>query len=290
MLLEKAPWLLMIVFFSYCAMQCNAQQRNDKDPAFILSFRIMNYDVSGNVLSDNSATRYQSSNGDWRYNSSFGNNALETIYLRNRGVYFGDSASGRLIKFSNAAAGCPSVTAEELRRDPKFIRTESVLGFTAYVLREHISSYVMETYFVPALKRIPFKRTYAFEDGHKMLEEPISITMTEPTQTDLGGPDYERIEQIPVFVDTLSKQLLSQPQPWYPAPISMPVNIIVQVIVDQTGRVVSARSITPIPLFDVAAVNAAYQAFFSPTTVDGKVIVTTGILTYTFNPAKKIGN
>ena len=286
----KAAGLIAIVLLSYCVSECTAQQRSDKDPAFTLSMRIVNYDVSGNVLTADSATRYQSSHGDWRYAFSFGNNSLETIYLRGHGVYLGDSFSGRLIKVWDSAAGCPSVTADELRRDPKFVGTESVLGFTAYILRERIMTYVVETYFVPALKRIPFKRTHVFADGHKLVEEPISITMGEPTQTDLAGPDYERIEQIPIFNHKLSQLLTSQPKPSYPATVSTPVNILVEVIVDQTGRVVSARSITPVPLFAEAAVYAAYQASFSPTTIDGKVVVARGNLNYTFRPPKKIPN
>lgn len=286
----KAVGLLAIALLSFCVSECTAQQRKDKDPAFTLSMRIVNYDVFGNVLSVDSATRYQSSLGDWRYAFSFGNNSLETISLRGRGVYSGDSFSGRLIKVWDFAAGCPSVTAEELRRDPKFVGTESVLGFTAYILRERIMTYVVETYFVPALKRIPFKRTYVFADGRKKVEDPISITMGEPTQTDLAGPDYERIEQIPIFNHKLSQLLTSQPQPSYPARVSTQVEIIVEVIVDQTGRVVSARSITSIPLFAEAAVYAAYQASFSPTTIDGKVVVARGNLDYTFSPPKKIPN
>ena len=286
----KALGLIAIVILSYCVSESSAQHRNDKNPAFTLSMRIVNYDASGNVLSVDSATRYQSSRGDWRYAFTFGNNSLETIYLRGRGVYSGDSFSGRLIKVWDSAAGCPSVTAEELRRDPKFVRTESVLGFTAYVLREHIMTYDVETYFVPELKRIPFKRIHVFEDGHKLVEEPISITTGEPTQTDLAGPDYERIEQIPIFNHKLSQLLTSQPKPSFPATVRTPVNILVEVIVDQTGRVITARSISPIPLFGEAAVYAAYQASFSPTTIDGKVVVARGNLNYTFSPPKKTAN
>ena len=267
-----------------------AQEQNEKHPAFTLSIAITNYDKQSQVLSVDSATRYQSSSGDWRYTTTFGNNGLETIYRVGRGVYIGDSASGRLIKFSNHAAGCPAITAQQLFQDPKFVGTVSVLGLKAYILRERISSYVMETYFVPELRRIPFKRTYTFDDGHKMVEEPLNITMGEPAAADLSGPDYQLIEQIPVFNEKLSQQLVSQPPPVYPnSDRHRPVNIIVQVVVDVTGNVISARSTTPIPLFDVAAVNAAYQAVFSPTVVDGKAVVATGVLAYTFEPPGKPG-
>lgn len=286
----KSYALLAIIFLCYSVSECNAQQWIDANPAFTLSYQITNYDVSGNVLSSDSATRYQSSRGDWRYAFRVGNNALETISVRGQGVYFGDSTSGRLIRMTNSAALCPAVSAEALRRDKNFVRTETVLGFTAYVLQERISSYVMETYFVPELKRIPFKRTYVFEDGHRNVEEPTNITMGEPSQTDLLGPDYARIEQVPIFNNELAEKALSQPPPISIVPVKKKVDIVVQVIVDEAGRVVSARAITPIPILDVAARNAAYQAFFSPTVVDGKVVVATGVITYTFNPPAKIEN
>lgn len=289
----RHPALLLLVLFVLCGftIESRAQQQDNKYAAFTLTIRITNYDESDEVLSVESATRYQSSCGDWRYTYTFGKNTFETVHPVGRGVYVGNSVSKRLIKVSDQENACPIVTAENLILDPKFLKTTTVRGFTAYILRERKSSYVMETYFVPELGRIPFKRTYVFDDGHKQVEEPVRISMDEPTKAELLGPDYERIEQKPIFIENLKDHVLTQPPPVYPdADRSTAVSITVQVIVDTTGRVVSAGPITPIPLFDVAAVEAAFQATLSPAIIEGRPVVVTGCLTYTFNPRRKATN
>lgn len=286
----RHPALLLLVLVVLCAftIEARAQKRDDIYPAFTLTIRITTSDASDEVVSVESATRYQSSRGDWRYVYTFGKNTFETIYRAGQGVYVGNSVSKRLIKVSDQENGCPTVTAENLVLDPRFVETAKVRGFTAYILRERCGNCVRDTYFVPELGRIPFKRTYVFEDGHKLVEEPVRISLEEPTRAELLGPDYERIEQKPIFIKSLAENLLTQPQPVYPdADRSTPVEVTVQVIVDTTGRVISAGPITPIPLFDVAAVEAAFQATLSPVVFEGRPVVATGCLVYTFNPRRK---
>lgn len=253
-------------------------------PAFALAIQTTKYDALGKVISVSMAHRYDSVNGDWRYSGNFGDNVLETVYRRGVGVFVSDSKVGRLIKLSIAANGCPATSDEQLRKDPSFVRTESVLGYTAYVLRQHILDYSMETFFVPALGRIPFKRIYCFADGHKEVEEPISLTFGEPAAGDVRGPDYPVVDQLPVFTRQLNSQILWKPDAVYPGDaraFGISGTVVVQVIVEN-GRVISARSITPIPLLGEAAIDAAYQASFSPTFSEGKTVVTTGIISYEF--------
>lgn len=284
---HPAPFVIALLVLCGFTMESRAQQRDGKYAAFILTIRITTSDASDEVLSVESATRYQSSRGDWRYAYTFGKNTFETVYRERQGVYLGNSVSKRLIKVSDQENDCP-LTAESLVLDPRFVETATVRGFTSYILRERRGPYVMDTYFVPELGRIPFKRTYVFDDGHKLVEEPVRISFEEPTREELLGPDYERIEVKPIFIEDLAKHLLTQPQPVYPdADRTTAVNITVQVIVDTAGRVISAGPITPIPLFDVAAVEAAFQATLSPTVFEGRPLVVTGCLTYTFNPRRK---
>lgn len=258
-------------------------------PAFTMVVQTTNYDAKGQMLSVSTHTRYDSANGDWRYVGNVGGFESATVYRRGVGVYASSSRTERLLKVSDHAPGCPFTTADELRRDSKFKRTETVLDFKAFVLRERFSAvgYTMETYFVPELGRIPFKRIYIFDDGRKWVEEPISITMREPAAADVHGPDYPVIEQIPVFNDNLSKQVIAKPEPIYP-PVALARGIsgtvVVQVIVDESGRVVSAHAVSPIPLLTEAAIDAAYQAWFSSTIKDGRPVVASGVIGYRFAP------
>lgn len=78
---------------------------------------------------------------------------------------------------------------------------------------------------------------------------------------------------------------VSKPQPAYPAEAkaaraSGPV--VVSVLVDETGKVLEAAAASGHPLLREAAVRAAYQAKFTPTTLDGRPVKVTGTITYNF--------
>jgi TonB family protein len=83
----------------------------------------------------------------------------------------------------------------------------------------------------------------------------------------------------------LNGKALSLPQPQYPAiaraaKASGTVNV--EVVVDEQGSVVAAYAVSGHPLLQAAAVSAARQARFSPTSVNGEPTGVSGILTYNF--------
>jgi protein TonB len=78
---------------------------------------------------------------------------------------------------------------------------------------------------------------------------------------------------------------LSLPKPPYPqiarqAGANGPVNV--QVLIDETGRVVSAKAISGNPLLRAAAQQAAFAARFSPTTLGDQAVKVSGVITYNF--------
>lgn len=58
--------------------------------------------------------------------------------------------------------------------------------------------------------------------------------------------------------------------------------VTVEVVVDETGNVVAAKAVSGHPLLQAAGVNAARQAKFTPTTVNGEPTKISGYLTYNF--------
>ncbi len=58
--------------------------------------------------------------------------------------------------------------------------------------------------------------------------------------------------------------------------------VSVQILVDEGGRVVSAKAASGHPLLQAAAVQAAYKARFTPTLLSGKPVKVTGSITYNF--------
>lgn len=57
-----------------------------------------------------------------------------------------------------------------------------------------------------------------------------------------------------------------------------------QVLIDESGSVVSANAVSGHPLLRDAAVAAARGARFSPTLVDGQPVKVSGVVTYNFVP------
>lgn len=258
-------------------------------PPFTLVSRYTEYDSKGEKVRVSTFTRYESSNGDWRVVSKFGGDEQATLYRRGKGVYKSNSRTTRTIKESDHAPGCLLRTGEELRSDPKFTRTEEILGFTAYVLVDRPSeNLLIEHYFVPELGGgTPFKQVTAYRNGPKVVSEPISVTLGEPEAIDITGPDYLVVEQMPIFFRNIGEQLLSKPDPDYPAEalargVSGFVNVTVTV--DETGSVIIAGAMAgsaPQSLRE-AAVEAAYKASFKPVVVEGRTVVAQGIINYQF--------
>jgi TonB family protein len=85
----------------------------------------------------------------------------------------------------------------------------------------------------------------------------------------------------------LDDKAISKPEPTLPAvaKAAHATGVVnVNVTVDKEGKVVSAAAVSGHPLLRAAAVAAARQAKFSPTLFNGKPVMVTGILTYTFAP------
>src|SRR5262245_53788322 len=56
----------------------------------------------------------------------------------------------------------------------------------------------------------------------------------------------------------------------------------VQVTIDEVGSVIAASAVSGHPLLRAAAVQAAQQSKFSPTTLEGKPVKVTGVIVYNF--------
>ena len=83
----------------------------------------------------------------------------------------------------------------------------------------------------------------------------------------------------------LNGEALSLPKPPYPAiakqlRIQGPVNV--QVVISETGKVISAKAVSGNPALVTAAQQAALQARFSPTMLGEQPVKVSGIITYNF--------
>ena len=83
----------------------------------------------------------------------------------------------------------------------------------------------------------------------------------------------------------LNGKAVSKPQPVYP-PIAMAAKaqgtVVVQILLDEEGKVLSANAVSGHPLLQQAAVAAARTAKFSPTFLSGQPVKVSGVITYNF--------
>jgi len=83
----------------------------------------------------------------------------------------------------------------------------------------------------------------------------------------------------------LNGKAVAKPSPAYP-PIAKAARadgtVVVQIVVDESGRVESASAVSGHPLLQQAAVAAARQARFSPTLLSGQPVKVSGTITYNF--------
>ena len=91
----------------------------------------------------------------------------------------------------------------------------------------------------------------------------------------------------PISGGVLNGKATSLPKPVYP-PIARAAKasgtVMVQVTIDETGKVIAARAVSGHPLLQAAAVQAAYKATFSQTKLSGQPVKITGTISYNFEP------
>ena len=104
----------------------------------------------------------------------------------------------------------------------------------------------------------------------------------EPPPPDAPKPTPPRA---PISGGVLNGKAISLPKPAYP-PIAKAAHasgtVVVQVLIDENGNVVSAKAVSGHPLLQAVAVGAARQARFSPTKLSGQPVKVTGVIQYNF--------
>jgi protein TonB len=83
----------------------------------------------------------------------------------------------------------------------------------------------------------------------------------------------------------LNGRAIKNPQPEYPsmAKSARASGVVtVQIVVDESGNVASAQALSGHPLLQGAGVEAAKRAKFTPTTLCGKPVKVSGVITYGF--------
>ena len=119
--------------------------------------------------------------------------------------------------------------------------------------------------------------------GTGIVGAPAKVQIAdEPPPPDAPKPTPPRA---PISGGVLNGKAINLPKPAYP-PIAKAARaagtVVVQVLIDENGNVVSAHAVSGHPLLQGAAVGAARQAKFSPTKLSGQPVKVTGVIQYNF--------
>ncbi|HAF12636.1 MAG TPA: hypothetical protein DCK93_20230 [Blastocatellia bacterium] len=116
---------------------------------------------------------------------------------------------------------------------------------------------------------------------------------TGPTQVNIAEepppppPPKPTPPRAPISGGVLNGRAISLPKPAYP-PIAKAAHasgtVVVQVVIDENGAVISAHALSGPPLLQAAAVAAARGARFSPTKLSGQPVKVSGVISYNFVP------
>jgi VWFA-related protein/TonB family protein len=113
---------------------------------------------------------------------------------------------------------------------------------------------------------------------------PVVSSNAQPAPSPTPTP-AAAAAKIPVSGGVLNGKAVSLPKPQYPPnarSMRASGNVTVEVLLDEGGKVVSARAVDGHPLLRSAAVAAARLATFTPTILSGQPVRVVGAITYKF--------
>ena len=119
--------------------------------------------------------------------------------------------------------------------------------------------------------------------GTEKPESPKPQTQTSPSSTPPANDEIAR----PVEGGIVNDRAIELPAPKYPATgtsVRVAGQVQVKVLIDETGKVISAEAVFGPELLRATAVEAATRARFKPTLVAGVPRKVSGIITYDFIP------
>jgi protein TonB len=125
-------------------------------------------------------------------------------------------------------------------------------------------------------------------------DQPTGLTASVPVaETPAPIPVPPPVKEPPVVKPPVTKSLgvinglaTNLPKPNYPAAaiaVNIQGKVDVQVLIDESGRVVSAKAVSGNALLRSAAVAAARNARFTPTTLSNVPVKVTGVIVYNFS-------
>ena len=111
------------------------------------------------------------------------------------------------------------------------------------------------------------------------------VEIVEPPPPPAPPKQQEIPKVLNVSKEVLQGKAIHLPKPNYPAmakQIRLQGTVTVQVLIDESGKVISAKAVSGHPLLIPGTIQAASQARFSPTKLGGQPVKVSGLINYNF--------
>jgi protein TonB len=122
-------------------------------------------------------------------------------------------------------------------------------------------------------------------DGPRVIEPGPPPPPVPPRPAPTAAPQPRPEGPLRISSSLINSKIIHKPVPGYPA-IARQAGIqgvvSVQILVDEKGQVASAKATSGNPLLMHAAAQAALQARFTPTLLNGQAVKVSGVITYNF--------
>lgn len=113
---------------------------------------------------------------------------------------------------------------------------------------------------------------------------PVTVVQIPDNPPPAPSPTPKPAPRI-IYKQVITGEAIELPKPPYPAvakQIHLEGPVSVQVLIDESGKVISARAASGHPLLAAEAVRAAYRARFSPAKIGDQPVKVSGLITYNF--------
>lgn len=186
---HKRGWLLIgILACSAVAILAAKSHKPQKHVPFTITFRAEDRFDDGRVVQAFTETRYVSSTGDWRSLRQLPSGAvIERVGIAGRGVYTIDAQAQKM--WFNSPYSDTFPKAGERRRGNNYLRTETVMGYAADVVKLEGAGKSFEIFQATKLSGFVVKQVERGQ-GLTRIIEPTSIIVGEPDNQFLKFTEY----------------------------------------------------------------------------------------------------
>jgi protein TonB len=117
--------------------------------------------------------------------------------------------------------------------------------------------------------------------GGRVVSQPPQVVIPDeppPAPT----PVTPKVLKITELINSRALVLPKPPYPPLARQIQLQGTVVIQVLIDETGKVLSAKPVSGHPMLIPESQKAAMQARFSPTTLNGVPVKVSGMISYNF--------